>query len=81
MYPIFDNIHAHSACVQKARKCVSNQKSFNSFILAQICKIDFDSLKNLIIRKTKICFGSFFLNAVRFFVYFSIFSDPSDQDA
>ena len=35
----------------------------------------------LIIRKTKLCFGSFLLNTVSFFFNFSIFSNPSDHDA
>ena len=51
-----------------------------AFILVLKSKIDPDSLNNWLSDK-KLCFGSFLLNAVKFYVNFSIFINPSDHDA
>ena len=60
--------------------CVRDLKyniCFNCFYLRFKSKIDLGS-----VYVTKLCFGSFFWNAVRFlFVYLSIYNNPSDRDA
>ena len=83
-HPIFDDIHAHSVRVQKAQLMFSSMHKWSetiwyafSFIIQNWTWITL----LLIIRKTKLCLGCFSFNVVWFFVYFSIYSNPSDHDA
>ena len=83
---IFDNIREHSVCVKKAQLIFPNMRTrsetvWYAFILALRSKINLDSLNHWLSEKRKLCFGSFFLNADKFNVYFSIFRSPSDHNA